>query len=140
MTNQNDEEWHLPWTPNERCNCALCRRYRICQKLGMKFELMDSVPADHISGTVPENEVSIVWVADHNLATRNQFETVINLDDEDIEAIAITTMVYYPFPRIATVRVFIDSHDYDLDLLFENDGDSNLDHYARCMGHFQGAY
>lgn len=44
-----DEEWHLPWTPNERCNCALCRRYRICQKLGMKFNLMDSVPADHTS-------------------------------------------------------------------------------------------
>ncbi len=44
-----NEEWHTPWSPNWRCNCALCRRYRICSKLGMKFELMDSVPADHVS-------------------------------------------------------------------------------------------
>lgn len=47
--NRDDEEWHTPWSPNDRCNCALCRRYRICQKLGMKFELMDSVPVDHVS-------------------------------------------------------------------------------------------
>lgn len=90
--------------------------------------------------TNDDDEVFIVWVADHDLTTRNQFETVINLDDEDIEAIAITTMVYYPFPHVATVRVFIDSRDYDLDLLFNNDGDSNLDHYARCMGDYRGAF
>lgn len=71
------------------------------------------------------------WLADHDLSTRNQLETIILFQkDEDLEAIAITTMVFFPFPSVAGVRVFVDTREgYDIDLL-DYVSESNLDHYA----------
>jgi len=70
------------------------------------------------------------WLADYDISTRNQLETVLLFEDEDVEAIAITTMVYFPFPDVATVRVFVDGARDGIDLIGFDDVPDNLEHYA----------
>jgi hypothetical protein len=77
-------------------------------------------------------EIVIDYLGDYDLLTRNQLETVILFEDEDIEAIAITTAVYFPFPEVSDVRVFIAGALLDVDLLdFKDDTPGNLDHYSQ---------
>lgn len=78
------------------------------------------------------NDLHHGYHADYDLSETNVLETVIEIEDEDIEAIVIDAWIYFPFPDVAGVCVTVHNAPASIDLILPEMED-NLDHYSLGM-------
>ena len=83
-------------------------------------------------------EIETHYYADHDLTEKNILETAIIFEEEELDAIVIDTLVFYPFPEVAEVLVTAHNGLEGLDM-FSPEFEDNLEHYARRTHQLQEA-